>query len=143
MKVRLPHVLEWLSANEPDVLVLQEIKQLTEMFPQQELAEAGYRSLANGQKTYNGVAVVSREEARDPDLELPGLDDPQRRVLATTIAGVRVVNLLGPFRERAARGERLYFTDDTHWNSDGIDLAARVAWDEINELFQADGRAKE
>jgi exodeoxyribonuclease III len=96
MKVRLPHVLEWLSANDPDVLVLQEIKQLTEMFPQQELAAAGYRSLANGQKTYNGVAIVSREELLDPDLELPGLDDPQRRVLAATIDGVRVINLYVP-----------------------------------------------
>ena len=96
MKVRLPHVLEWLAANKPDVLVLQEIKQLTEMFPQEALAEAGYRSLANGQKTYNGVAVVSRDEALDPELALPGLDDPQRRVLATTIRGVRIVNLYVP-----------------------------------------------
>jgi exodeoxyribonuclease III len=96
MKVRLAHVLEWLSANDPDVLVLQEIKQLTEMFPQEELAAAGYRSLANGQKTYNGVAVVSKTEPQDPDLELPGLDDPQRRVLAVTIDGVRVINLYVP-----------------------------------------------
>jgi len=96
MKVRLPQVLEWLAANEPDVLVLQEIKQLTEMFPQEELAAAGYRSLANGQKTYNGVAVVSKEEPRDAALELPGLDDPQRRVLATTFGDVRVINLYVP-----------------------------------------------
>ena len=96
MKVRLPHVLEWLSANAPDVLVLQQIKQLTEMFPHDELAAAGYRSLANGQKTYNGVAVISREEPQDPDLELPGLEDPQRRVLAVTIGGVRVINLYVP-----------------------------------------------
>ena len=96
MKVRLPHVLEWLSAHMPDVLVLQEIKQLNEMFPQDELASAGYTSLANGQKTYNGVAVISKEEAQDPDLELPGFDDPQRRVLAVTIGGVRVINLYVP-----------------------------------------------
>ena len=96
MKVRLPHVLEWLSAHMPDVLVLQEIKQLNEMFPQDELAAAGYTSLANGQKTYNGVAVISKEEAQDPDLELPGFDDPQRRVLAVTIGGVRVINLYVP-----------------------------------------------
>ena len=96
MKVRLPHVLEWLAAADPDVLVLQEIKQLTEMFPQDELAEAGYRSLANGQKTYNGVAVISKAEPQDPDFELPGLDDPQRRVLATTIDDVRVIDLYVP-----------------------------------------------
>jgi exodeoxyribonuclease-3 len=96
MKVRLPHVLEWLGSAEPDVLELQEIKQLTEMFPSDELTAAGYRSLANGQKTYNGVAVISREEPTDPDLEIPGLDDPQRRVLAATIDGVRVINLYVP-----------------------------------------------
>ncbi|MHC4911166.1 MAG: exodeoxyribonuclease III [Planctomycetota bacterium] len=96
MKVRLPQVLEWLAASEPDVLVLQEIKQVTEMFPGEELAAAGYRSLANGQKTYNGVAVVSRSDAKDPHLEIPGFDDPQRRVLAATIDGVRVVNLYVP-----------------------------------------------
>ena len=96
MKVRLPHVLEWLESAQPDVLVLQEIKQVTEMFPSDELTAAGYRSLANGQKTYNGVAVISREEPTDPDLEIPGLDDPQRRVLAATIGGVRVINLYVP-----------------------------------------------
>jgi len=96
MKVRLPHVLEWLSAAEPDVLVLQEIKQLTEVFPGDELAAAGYRSIANGQKTYNGVAVISRQKPTDPDFEFPGFDDPQRRVLTTTIGDVRVVNLYVP-----------------------------------------------
>lgn len=96
MKVRLPHVLEWLSTCDPDVLVLQEIKQLTEVFPADELATAGYRSIANGQKTYNGVAVVSKQKPRDPDFEIPGLDDPQRRVLATTVGDVRVIDLYVP-----------------------------------------------
>jgi exodeoxyribonuclease-3 len=96
MKVRLPHVLEWLDANKPDVLVLQEIKQLTEAFPTAALAEAGYTSIANGQKTYNGVAVISRSEPADPVTEFPGFDDPQRRVLAVTIDGVRIVNLYIP-----------------------------------------------
>jgi len=96
MNVRLPHVLEWLGANSPDVLVLQEIKQLTEAFPAEALRKAGYRSIANGQKTYNGVAVVARHSAEDPVYELPGLEDPQRRVLAVTIDGVRIVNLYVP-----------------------------------------------
>ena len=96
MKVRLPHVLEWLGANGPDVLVLQEIKQLTEAFPAEELRAAGYESLANGQKTYNGVAVISRNAPEDPVFELPDFDDPQRRVLATTVDGVRIVNLYVP-----------------------------------------------
>ena len=96
LKVRLPHVLEWLAANNPDVLVLQEIKQVTEAFPAAALAEAGYASIASGQKTYNGVAVISRSEPVDPVTEFPGFEDPQRRVLATTVDGVRVVNLYIP-----------------------------------------------
>ena len=93
MKVRLPHVLEWLQAHEPDVLVLQEIKQVTEKFPADSLAGIGYQSIANGQKTYNGVAILSREPATDPVTDIPGLDDPQRRILAATIGGVRIVDL--------------------------------------------------
>ena len=89
MNVRLPHVLEWLQSHEPDVLVLQEIKQLTEKFPADALAEIGYQSLASGQKTYNGVAVVSKEPANDPVTDFPGFEDPQRRILATTIGDIR------------------------------------------------------
>lgn len=96
MKVRLPHVLEWLAAAEPDVLVLQEIKQQTDAFPAEALAEAGYQSVANGQKTYNGVAVVSKTAGSDEILEFPDFDDPQRRVLATTVNDVRIVNLYIP-----------------------------------------------
>ena len=55
--------------------------------------EAGYHSVFSGQKTYNGVAVLSREEAKDPVTDIPGLDDPQRRILAVTVGGVRIVNL--------------------------------------------------
>ena len=96
MNVRLPHVLEWLQSHEPDVLVLQEIKQLTEKFPGDALAEAGYQSLASGQKTYNGVAVISKEAANDPVTDFPGFEDPQRRILATTIGDTRVIDLYVP-----------------------------------------------
>ena len=96
MNVRLPHVLEWLSVHTPDVLVLQELKQVTDAFPSDELAAAGYSSLANGQKTYNGVAVISRTIPTDPIRGFPGFEDVQRRVLATTVNDVRVVNLYVP-----------------------------------------------
>ena len=96
LKVRLPQVLEWMGTHSPDVLVLQEIKQVTEMFPADELAEAGYTGIASGQKTYNGVAVIAKDEPRDPVTDFPGYEDPQRRILATTINGVRVVNLYIP-----------------------------------------------
>ncbi len=96
MNVRLPHVLEWLQSHEPDVLVLQEIKQLTEKFPTEALAEAGYQSIASGQKTYNGVAVISKEPAGDPVTDFPDFEDPQRRILAATIGDTRISDLYVP-----------------------------------------------
>ena len=96
MNVRQPQVFEWLQAHEPDVLVLQEIKQLTEKFPGEALLELGYHSIANGQKTYNGVAVISKEIPNSPILELPDFEDPQRRVLACSIGNVRVIDLYVP-----------------------------------------------
>ena len=96
LNVRLPHVLEWLASAEPDVLVLQEIKQITEAFSEEAFKEAGYQAVASGQKTYNGVAVISRKPAADQVTDFPGFDDPQRRILASTIDGVRVIDLYVP-----------------------------------------------
>lgn len=96
MNVRQPHVIEWLQAHEPDVLVLQEIKQVTEKFPSEALKELGYHSVASGQKTYNGVAVISKSLASDPVTDFPDYEDPQRRILASTIGNVRVVDLYVP-----------------------------------------------
>ena len=96
MNVRQGHVIEWLEANRPDVLAIQEIKQLSENFPADALAELGYQSIANGQKTYNGVAVVSRHPMTEPVSAIPDFDDPQRRVLAVTIDGLRLINLYVP-----------------------------------------------
>ena len=93
LNVRLPHVLAWTAVARPDVLALQETKLPDERFPAEELREAGYESVFSGQKTYNGVAVLSREPATDPVTDIPGLDDHQRRILAVTVGGVRVVNL--------------------------------------------------
>lgn len=96
MNVRQPHVIEWLQAHDPDVLVLQEIKQLTEKFPADALHEIGYHSVASGQKTYNGVAAISKIAPADPVIDIPGLEDPQRRVLACTVGDVRVIDLYVP-----------------------------------------------
>jgi exodeoxyribonuclease-3 len=93
LNVRLPHVLAWIAGAQPDVLALQETKLTDDRFPTEELMDAGYYSVFSGQKTYNGVAVLSREEARDPVTDIPGLDDPQRRILAVTVGDVRIVNL--------------------------------------------------
>ena len=96
MNVRKPHVVEWLRSAEPDVLVLQEIKQVTEKFPVDDLQAIGYHSIASGQKTYNGVAVISKTPATDPVFDFPDLDDPQRRVLASTVGDVRIIDLYIP-----------------------------------------------
>ena len=93
LNVRLPHVLAWCDVVQPDVLALQETKLTDDRFPVAELQEAGYHSLFSGQKTYNGVAILSREAALDPVMDIPGLDDPQRRILAATVGGVRIVDL--------------------------------------------------
>ena len=93
LNVRLPQVLAWSADAVPDVLALQETKLMDDRFPVDELAAAGYQSVFSGQKTYNGVAILSREQAADVVTDIPGLDDPQRRILAATVGGVRIVNL--------------------------------------------------
>ena len=93
LNVRLPHVLAWCDVTSPDVLALQETKLPDERYPQQELLDAGYHSVFSGQKTYNGVAILSREPATDPVTDIPGLEDPQRRILAATVGDVRIIDL--------------------------------------------------
>lgn len=96
LRVRLPQVLDWLERESPDVLALQETKTEDAKFPLEELTAAGYQTVFSGQKTYNGVAVLSRAPAVDTVTDLPGLDDPQRRILAVTIDGWRIVDLYVP-----------------------------------------------
>ena len=96
LKVRLPQVLDWLATSEPDVLVLQETKQVTEAFDHNAFDLAGYQGVASGQKTYNGVAVISREPAENPLTDIPNFDDAERRILASTINGVRIIDLYVP-----------------------------------------------
>ena len=93
LKVRLPQVLDWLAKQQPDVLALQETKTPDEKFPLEEIQAAGYQAHYSGQKTYNGVAVLSKSPACDPLTDIPGLDDPQRRILAVGVDALRVVNL--------------------------------------------------
>jgi exodeoxyribonuclease-3 len=93
LNVRLPHVLAWCEVARPDILALQETKLTDDRFPVEAMRDAGYESVYSGQKTYNGVAILSREAAADPVTDIPGLDDHQRRILAVTVGGVRVINL--------------------------------------------------
>jgi exodeoxyribonuclease-3 len=93
LKVRLPQVLDWLTVTQPDILCLQETKLKDENFPAPDIAAAGYRVVYSGQPTYNGVAIISRQEASDVITDIPGLDEPQRRIMGATIGGIRVLNL--------------------------------------------------
>ena len=96
LKVRLPHVLDWLAANPVDVLCLQETKQPDSDFPQAALQASGYHSIFSGQKTYNGVAILSRKPASNMQYSIPDHADEQRRVIAATFGGIRVVNVYVP-----------------------------------------------
>src|SRR3989338_3735992 len=91
LRVRLPHVLDWLATNQPDILCLQETKQEDKDFPAQALKAGGYESLFAGQKTYNGVAILSKTAGLDVQTGIPKFDDVQQRLLAATVDGVRVV----------------------------------------------------
>jgi len=91
LAVRLPQLLDWLAANPVDALVLQETKLTDDKFPVSEIEAAGYRVVFHGQKTYNGVALLSRTDALDVVRNIPGLADEQARVIAGTVNGVRVV----------------------------------------------------
>ena len=96
LNVRLPQVLDWLREQQPDILALQETKLTDADFPTLDIANAGYQAVFAGQKTYNGVAILSRLPASDLITDLPGLADPQRRVLGATVGNLRVLNLYVP-----------------------------------------------
>ena len=101
LAVRLPQVLDWLSAQAAvgtpvDALVLQETKLTDDKFPHTEFAAAGYGAQWFGQKTYNGVALLSRTPATAVVKNIPGFDDAQARVIAGTVAGVRCIGAYFP-----------------------------------------------
>jgi exodeoxyribonuclease-3 len=91
LKVRLPHLLDWLSQQAPDVVCLQETKTEDPNFPVEAFEAAGYKDVFAGQKTYNGVAIVSRVPLADVQTGIPGFEDEQKRVVTATADGVRVV----------------------------------------------------
>lgn len=93
LNVRLPHLSTWLATAAPDVVALQETKLEDAKFPVEALTTLGYHSVFSGQKTYNGVALLTREPVRDVVTDIAGLDDPQRRILIGSVGELRVVNL--------------------------------------------------
>lgn len=96
LRVRLPHVLQWLDSARPDVLALQEIKMTDMDFPAVEFDRIGYHAICSGQPTYNGVALLARNEPDDVVTALPDFQDNQRRVLGAKVGGVYVLDLYVP-----------------------------------------------
>ncbi|MEX2164485.1 MAG: exodeoxyribonuclease III [Sulfuricaulis sp.] len=96
IRVRLPQVLAWLMQEQPDILCLQETKITDEEFPAAAFRDAGYLSIYAGQKTYNGVATICRKPAEEIVASLSGAGTAQKRFLAASIDGVRVVNVYVP-----------------------------------------------
>ncbi|CAN5300359.1 exodeoxyribonuclease III [soil metagenome] len=96
LAVRLPQLIDWLALNPVDAIVLQETKLTDDKFPQAEIEALGYRVQWFGQKTYNGVALLSKGEATDVVKNVPGSSDVQARVITATVDGVRVVGAYIP-----------------------------------------------
>ena len=96
LNVRLPHVLDWLRSQQPDALCLQELKLEDAKFPLAAIEDAGYHAVFDGQKTYNGVAILSRSRPEDVSKGMPGFADEQKRVIAATVNGLRVICIYVP-----------------------------------------------
>jgi exodeoxyribonuclease-3 len=96
LAVRLPQLLDWLALHQPDAVCLQETKLTDDKFPHAEIEAAGYRSQWFGQKTYNGVALLSKSPALDIVRNIPGHDDAQARVIGGTVDGVRIIGVYVP-----------------------------------------------
>jgi exodeoxyribonuclease-3 len=96
LKVRLPHLLDWLARAKPDVACLQETKTEDANFPRAELRAAGYQTVYCGQKAYNGVAILARAEPSDVQHGIPDFPDDPKRVIAATVGDLRIVCLYAP-----------------------------------------------
>jgi len=96
LKVRLPHLVDWLARQRPDAVCLQETKCEDTAFPAAAIEAAGYRWVHDGQKTYNGVAILARHELANVARGIPGFADLQKRVIAADVNGVRVVCVYCP-----------------------------------------------
>ena len=108
LAVRLPQVLDWLATQSPDVLALQETKLTDERFPHGEFENAGYAAHCFGQKTYNGVALLTRQSATEIVRNIPGFADEQARVIAARVGGLRVIGAYFPNGQEPASDKFAY-----------------------------------
>jgi exodeoxyribonuclease III len=129
IKARMTHLADWVAAADPDVICLQETKCVDETFPYQEIFDLGYYSAFYGQKSYNGVAILSKHEPADVVKGFPeDAEDSQKRLIAATIGGIRVVNTYIP------NGSELW-TDKFKFKLDWLQRLRRM-FDDDYELSQ-------
>ena len=131
LTVRLPQVQDWLASHGPDALCLQETKLEDMKFPTDEIVAAGYEPVYSGQKTYNGVAILCRTSPEDVQAGIPGYDDPQKRVVAATVNGVRTICVYVPNGESVESDKYQYkmewLTRLTSWIKDEMAAYPRLA----------------
>lgn len=131
MKVRLPQVIDWLHEQQPDILCVQETKLTDDNFPQNEIAETGYQSVFIGQKSYNGVAILSKQKSEDVLTAIPGFEDEQKRVIAATFGDLRIICVYVPNGE-AVDSEKYdyklkWLSALTEWLRDELKTYSRLA----------------
>jgi len=108
IRARIDHVVAWIKENQPDVLALQETKVMDEMFPHEPFEAISYAVEAFGQKSYNGVANITKNTSDDTSKGMAGFNDPQTRVISTTHDGIRVVNVYVPNGQAIGTEKFLY-----------------------------------
>lgn len=128
LRVRLPHVIEWLSTHKPSVLALQETKVTDEHFPEASLKALGYSVMYTGQAAYNGVAILVRHEELPPLATPPLWLDEQKRFLATTYQGIHIVNVYVP---NGATVESDKYTYKLTWLENLADYLKKVAHERV------------
>ncbi|MGQ0429944.1 MAG: exodeoxyribonuclease III [Gammaproteobacteria bacterium] len=115
LKVRLEHLAQWLKDHPVDAIALQELKVPDEQFPMDEVRALGLHAVHYGQKTYNGVAILARKPPAAVTTGIPGSDDPQRRVIAAMVAGIRLVNVYVPNGQEVGSDKYAYKLEWLAW----------------------------
>jgi len=131
LNVRLPHVIDWLNEHQPDALCLQETKQEDAKFPYEALQEIGYNAVHSGQKTYNGVAILSPHAIEHVQYGIPNYEDAQKRVVSVNIQGIRLVCAYVPNGQAVDSEKYIYKLDwlnaFTAWLADELKTFPHLA----------------
>lgn len=131
LKVRLPHLLDWLAAQQPDALCLQETKTEDAGFPLAAIEAAGYRAVFCGQKTYNGVAILARSTPLDVQHGIPNFADDPKRLIAATVGDTRIVCAYAPNGQSLESDKYAYklrwYEALTSWMRDELAKRPRLA----------------